>query len=374
MPTTAKGKWILDKREEMEPEHINLIRNLYAKLIEYKQKPLTDHTLRMIKEYQRDLDYARTYQPPKIKNSHKKREYTVFYGEYDVFDNLEVLGEDFIWQMYRDSPDLIWKTAFLNMRLDRVENCFYSALNESVHFYEPADPGKLQAFGSDWDKLQSCGCLADGDIDYDRPLHIAFDANAAICSAVVGQVDEQNKIMRVLKSFYVKTPGKLQDLVKLIADYYRPKLSHEVIVYYDHTFTWASGTSNDSYSDVINKVLMDNGYHVNMVFVGQAPRHDWKHNNIDRTLKGDPAFLAIKINLYNNEFLKIAMEQTGVRQGKNGFEKDKRAENLPDSPNNPDEYKTHITDAFDTLWYGCNFFFDEAMAAGGSGIVFLGSR
>lgn len=173
--------------------------------------------------------------------------------------------------------------------------------------------------------------------------------------------------MRVLKSFYVKTPGKLQDLVKQVTDYYRPKLKHEVVVYYDHTFTWETGASNESYADIIRRVLEENGYTVQMVYVGQAPRHDWKHLNIDRSLKGDPDFLLIRINLYNNEFLKIALEQTGVRQGKNGFEKDKTPEGTPDTPDTPDEYKTHITDAFDTLWLGMNFFFTEpGMVAGGA--------
>ncbi|WP_234983018.1 hypothetical protein [Bacteroides bouchesdurhonensis] len=88
------GKWILDKIDEMTPVHINLIRNLYRKLQEYKRKPLTDHVMRMIKEYQRDLDIARRYQPPIKPLPGKTKEYTVFYGEYDVFDNLEVLGEE----------------------------------------------------------------------------------------------------------------------------------------------------------------------------------------------------------------------------------------------------------------------------------------
>ena len=56
MPTASMGKWILDKIDEMSPAHINLIRTLYLKLQEYKRKPLTDHVMRMIKEYQRDLD------------------------------------------------------------------------------------------------------------------------------------------------------------------------------------------------------------------------------------------------------------------------------------------------------------------------------
>ena len=71
-----------------------------------------------------------------------------------------------------------------------------------------------------------------------------------------------------------------------------------------------------------------------------------------------------------NEFLKLAMEQTAVKVGKNGFEKDKSPEATEDSPDNPDEYKTHITDAWDTLFVGANFFMPE-LAYAESGIIFL---
>jgi hypothetical protein len=80
---------------------------------------------------------------------------------------------------------------------------------------------------------------------------------------------------------------------------------------------------------------------------------------IDSALKGDPQYLFPQFNLMNNEYLKIALEQTGVRQGRNGFEKDKSVEKTLDTPENPDEIKTHITDAFDTLFVGCNFYYTE---------------
>lgn len=371
MPTSGMGRWILDKVEEMQPAHIDVLRSLYKELIKYKMKPMTDYNLRMIKELQRDLDIARRYQPVKVPKPGKNREYTVFYGEYDIFDNLEVVGEDYIWQMERDSPNLIWRTAFLNERIFKVANGFYSALDEKIHFYVPEDSGRLTAFGSDWKKLEKSGCLGDGDLDFDDALHLAFDANASISTCVVGQ--KHGNEMRTLKSFYVKTPSKLADLCKSVADYYRPKINRDIVVYYDHTFTWETAASNLSYADTIEKVLAEEGYNVQMVYVGQAPKHDWKHQMIDRSLKGDPEFLWPRFNLYNNDFLKLAMEQAGVRQGKNGFEKDKSVESSADTPDNPDQYKTHVTDAWDTLWYGMNFFY-SGVESGSSGIVFLGKR
>lgn len=359
MPTSKSGRWILDKEEEMNPEHINYIRQLYREMKLAERKEQTEHMKRHVRELRADLNLARKYQEPVNPQPGKTREYTVFYGEYDIFDNLEVVGEDYIWQMYRDSPPLVWRTAFLNERLLKVENGFYSALEDLVHFYIPSDSGRMDSLPRNWKSLvaTSRNCLGDDDVNFATPLHIAFDANSAISSAVVGQLD--GRTMKVLKSFFVKTPLKLPELVQNICDYYQPKLSKKITFYFDSTFTWTDARSGESYADIICRVFEENGWEVAMVYVGPPPRHDWKHELIDLSLKGDPTYLHIRFNALNNEFLKIALEQTGVRQGKNGFEKNKSVEGTPDTADNPDEYKTHITDAFDTLWYGMNFFYTE---------------
>ena len=367
MPTSSRGSWILDKEEEMIPEHIQYIRQLYGMYIRYKLQ-IGEHPSegqrRHLADLKRDLDLVRKFQPPRKAERGKQREYTVFYHEANILDNLEILGEDFIWQMKRDSPPLIWQTAFLNKRLKKVQNCFYSALDDDVHFYIPTDSGQLDRIPRDWKSLKSTAtnCLGDDDIDYEQPLQLAFDANSAICSAVVGQ--KVGHTMRVLHSFFVKTPDKLQELVQLIADYYQPKLDHKVVVYFDTTFVWTTGTNSESYIDIISRVLSDAGYTVSLVYVGQPARHDWKHETIDLALKGDPKYLAIRFNLLNCEYLKLSMEQAGVRQGKNGFEKDKSPESQPDTPEAPDEQKTHISDAFDTLFIGMNFYYCSGSSEG----------
>lgn len=359
MPTSKTGKWILDKENEMDTSHINYIRNLYKEKKRFQKLEVqTEYSKRNIALLESDLRDARKYQVPKIPIKGKELEYSVYYAEYDIFDNLEVVGKDFIWQMQRDSPALIWRTAFLNERLFRVPNGFYSALTDD-HFYLPNDSGNLQKLGSNWKKLTTSGCLGDGDLDMNQPLYIGCDANAAISTVCVGQVDHNTRQMKTLKSFFVKTPGKLQDAIQLFCDYYNPLIKKEVVFYYDHTFTWASGTTNDSYRDTVVSVLQKNRWNVTDEYIGQSAGHAWKHLQIDKALKGDQEMLTPVFNLIHNEFLKIAMEQTGVKQGKTGFEKDKSPEHLPDTADSPDEHKTHVTDAWDTLYIGCNFYYKE---------------
>jgi hypothetical protein len=366
MPTTKSGRWILEKEKEMDCDHINLIRNIYREIKHTERLPeQTEYVKRLLKELRSDLDLARRYQPPKIAMSGKKREYTVYYGEYDIFDNLEVVGEDYIWQMQRDNPPLIFWTAFLNKKILRVANCFYSALDEAIHFYIPPDTGNIHFS----EKRISANCLTDTDLDYNAPLHVAFDGNAAISSVAIGQPDRDKNELRTIASMFVKTPHKIQELVQKVCDYYLPKINKEVVFYYDHTFAWATANS-ESLSDTIIRYFEKNRWQVTPVYIGLQPRHDWRHEQIDLAMKGDSSLLFPLFNLYNNEYLKIAMEQTGVRPGKTGFEKDKTPESIPDSTDAPDEHKTHITDAWDTLFVGCNFFY-QGPTGGFGGIIFL---
>lgn len=366
MPTSKRGRWILEKELEMDHSHINLIRYLYGQLQDYKHREVqTDHVKRQVRELTRDLNIARRYQPIRKIDplSKRTREYTVFYAEYDVLENLEILGEDFIWQMKRDNPDLIWRTAFMNERLFKVANGFYSALNDDIHFYIPKDVKDIYSLSFDVDD-----CLNDADLQMLEPLHIGFDSNAAISGACVGQKDGDK--MRTLKSFFVKTPDKLPELCKKIGKYYKNKANRDIVFYYDHTFVWETGKDSESYADAIIRGLTDQGFRVTGVYIGQQPRHDWRHLNIDLALKGDPSLLFPLFNEYNNEFLKIAMEQTDVITGSRGFEKNKAPEKTADSPDAPDEHKTHITDAWDTLFVGMNFFYTSPSKIS-SGVVFM---
>ena len=60
--------------------------------------------------------------------------------------------------------------------------------------------------------------------------------------------------------------------------------------------------------------------------------------------------------LFNNEDLILGLEQTGIRQGPNGFSKDKTGEKHAETEEDKLEHRTDGTDAFDTLWIGMNNF------------------
>lgn len=193
--------------------------------------------------------------------------------------------------------------------------------------------------------------------------------NAAINSLVCAQL--QGRTLRTLKSFFVKTPRKLPDVVRDFCDYYRHHLSRDVIYYYDSTAIYDNPLGGDSFADAVIKVLNQNGWNVTPVYIGQPMRHRLKHHYINEALRGNPQYPFPLFNRDNNPYLTFALEQTGIRPGRNDFEKDKSAERDPDSPEAPDERKTHITDAWDTLFLGVSFW-QTSPTSGCIATTFLG--
>lgn len=338
MPTSKSGAWILDKEKEMDKDLISLIKTVYFEIKHMEQLGLSDTT--RYKNLRKDLALFRSK--------------ATFYAEYNVFDNLEILGEEWIASMKRDLPPLIFNTAILNRKMGKIENGFYSALSEKIHYYSSYNNNFLDQ--SQYNTHEYKDCRTDGDLDYSLPLEIANDYNAAINTMVTGQV--VNKQLNTVKSFYVKTPRKLKELIEDWCEYYAPfrAINNDVIYYFDSTAIADTPLDALSFADTVKAILRKHNWNVHDVYIGKQLSHDKKHLYIDQALKGDPQYLFPQFNRDNNEYLTLAMDNTGIKVNRNGFQKDKSSEKDPDTPENPDEKKTHITDAWDTLFIGANFY------------------
>ena len=340
MPNRKSGQWIHEKEKLMDRELIEMIKLTALDLRKYKAiKNKSTYHLRKIRELEEDLFTFRSN--------------ATFYAEYDIFENLEIIGEKRIRELYRDLPPLVFQVSVLNRRIYKLTNGFYSWLNQDIHCYEVISSQFLDSAGYDFKLTSKPDCRHDTDLEESLPLCIALDYNAAINSLVSGQRIEHEA--RTQNSFFVKTPKKIKDVVQDWCDYYLHFENKEVIYFHDSTSIWEGASTNSSYKDDVIEVLKANGWTVNEVYMGNPPRHDWKHKEMDKAGKGDPEYLYPTFNPHNNEYLLMAMERTGIKLGKNGFEKDKSPERSDDTPDNPDELKTHITDAFDQLYYGMNW-------------------
>lgn len=275
------------------------------------------------------------------------------YRRYSSLTNIEVLGEAWIHQMKRDLPPLVFRTSILCLPIGVAKDGFYSALS-SRHFYSATEFHALDALGYDFNGLREAAatCEFDADVDGKAPLCIAFDYNAKINWLVVGQPNEDTRRLNVVKSFFVKYDRRLPELVDDFAKYYEKHPYKEVVFYFDSTALGSNyAVNNQDFKWVICHQLHLHGWRVRPVYIGAPMNHLEKMLLINRGLAGQ-ARLCPYFNEPNNQALIMALQTAGVRNGK----KDKSGEKLAETTDDPLEYRTDGTDAFDTLYIGCERF------------------
>ena len=84
-------------------------------------------------------------------------------------------------------------------------------------------------------------------------------------------------------------------------------------------------------------------------------RHDEKYLLINQAFAGKQRLMPF-FNRQNNDDLLLAIQGAGVSRGRNGFHKDKSGEKLAETEEDLLEHRTDGSDAFDTLYIGCEKF------------------
>ena len=97
------------------------------------------------------------------------------------------------------------------------------------------------------------------------------------------------------------------------------------------------------------------GWQVNDIYLGNPMRHDEKYLLINQGFAGKQWLMPF-FNRQNNDDLILAIQSAGVERGRNGFRKNKSMEKNPESEEDLLEHRTDGTDAFDTLYIGCEKF------------------
>lgn len=347
MPQTNKGSWFLHYREKMDPELIRAIEGTVYEIWRLKQRV-------------RDLR-AKGVQPPSYLKSHircldrnlnKMRSVAVYYKEYSSIENLQLLGENYIKQMKRDLTPLTFQTSILCQRIGISKDGFYSSMRER-HKYDANDNEYLDSLGYGYD-FSSLDSLADKDVDPDAPLCIGMDYNANINWIVAGQ--PKGRRLNVVKSFYVKFERKIPELVGDFCDYYASHREKTVVFYYDSTALGSNYAVNDQdFLWVVRTCFEHRGWRCEPVYLGNPMRHHEKYLLINQAFAGRQRLTPF-FNRSNNEALILSVQSAGVSQGREGFRKDKAGEKLAESEESLLEHRTDGSDAFDTLYIGCEKF------------------
>ena len=347
MPQTKKGSWFLHYREKMDTELIDTIKATVWEIWHTKDR------IRQLKAAGKPVpSYLKGALRTMDKHLNQMRSVAVYYKEYSTIENLQLLGENYVKQMKRDLTPLTFQTSILSQRIGIAKDGFYSNMRES-HKYNASNLAYLDTLGFE-PNTAALDCRCDADIQPDKPICIGMDYNANINWIVAGQ--PQGKRLNVLKSFYVKFDRKLPALIADFCQYYKPHPTHRVIFYYDSTAVGSNYAVNDQdFHWVICNEFQQHGWEVQDIYLGAPMRHDEKYLLINQAF-AEKQRLTPFFNRQNNDDLILALQSAGVSRGRLGFRKNKDGEKDPDSEENPLQHRTDGTDAFDTLFIGCEKF------------------
>lgn len=361
MPQTQKGSWFLHYKEKMDTEVIRAIEGLIYDIWKLKER------MKEIKKTQNQVHKSMIYLlRHKDKQLNQLRSVATYYKEYSSIENLQLLGENYIRQMKRDLTPLTFQTSILCQRIGIAKDGFYSSMREK-HKYDASNFEYLDSLGYDallddaeqhpsspYSPSSILDSRADRDCNPLAPICIGMDYNANINWIVAGQ--PSGRRLNVLKSFYVKFERKLPALIEDFCQYYAFHQNKTVIFYYDTTALGSNYAVNEQdFRWVIIHEFERHGWTVVDIYLGNPMRHDEKYLLINQAFQGKQRLMPF-FNRQNNDDLILAIQSAGVTRGRNGFHKNKAGEKLAETEENLLEHRTDGSDAFDTLFIGCEKF------------------
>lgn len=335
MPCAKEGLWLINKYEkEYDKELCDAIIGMELERLKLMQKPANTFTTRRIAYMTR--------------NANLLRNKALYFQERSIFDNIAVVGADYIKRCERNLTPMVFRTSILTKRVNAVDGMFYVSFDKKIHTYHATDNSKLNDY-----REQKYDALLDNDVQRNKPIAVSFDYGALINWLVAAQV--QGRMHKTLKSFFTKNKQRLREVIQLFCEYFESQVNKTVIYYYDST-ALATGYVEVGHSayDIVHDEMYKHGWYVKDMYLGSPIEHMKKHRIINEGFNGKEKLFPV-FNLDNNEELVQALMLTEIKIGEKGFKKDKSGEKTIESDTNlPYELRTDGTDAWDTNFLGCN--------------------
>lgn len=372
-PLTKRQAWLRKRRDEQTPE-------INRKIAEMIREAQICPEIVQSPKYQRELN--------------KLRCQASIYFSFSTVENIDILGEQFIRTMQKELTPTMFDISIRNVEKEEINDGYYANFDPDVHCYLSNDEEQLEAAQkyskrtitqiysggrtlrvesesidlNELSKAQDC-CL-DTDIKPGEPLRIAFDYNAHINCLVIGQTDSRSNtgVLRILNSMTNVKNTRIEGLCKMFCKYYEPHrlTCRDVIFYYDDTAKQGAAYASERHEDtrfynIVKKVLRSHGWNVIEVAMGRPMSHNKKYEFLNGCFAGTQRPF-LRINKENNEYLIASMENARVKEGRNGFEKQKgdekkrlTADEMAD-PETALSIRTDLSDAFDTLVIGVRYY------------------
>lgn len=271
-----------------------------------------------------------------------------FYLRASSYYNLENLGSEYFRNLKRVLIPSIYNAEVECRRNNAADKPFYPTFNYEKHTYTASNDNYLISILRNNKLPEELNSLFDTDVDKAKPIDVAMDYNAAINWLICGQPGKDE--YKNINAFFVKTPKTLIDVVNDCCRYYRYHDCKEVNYFYDHTAVHLDAMRTKSFSEEVRDAFIANGWKVNMIYCGQAPKHGVKRLFFETVFSELPnsRTMKIRINAERCKYMIASIEQAGSVDSRDGIKKDKSSEK---DKNTPQEEATHGSDAFDTLNY-----------------------
>ncbi len=257
-----------------------------------------------------------------------------YYSEYNAFDNIKALGLKYIIDQLQKDSELLFCIEILNKRIGKIADAFYANFNPRHHGYKGSyDYSYIDNLDFDLPKIAATNSLQDLDCLSNMPLDIGLDYGTKINWLVVGQFLQTQNQYNVIKSFYVKSPFIIDDVIKEFCTYYQHHKNKTVYFYAD-----AEGNSpranikgQTTYNEQVIKLLRDSKWVViNKATNKTNPQHHLKYLLFARIMnpktENRSKYPVFRINLINCKPLVVSMENTPAVDNNSRIGKDKTGE------------------------------------------------
>ena len=384
--TQAQCEW--EKEEENQTTDINnQLTDLLSKL-----KYLERHNPRLAVELAQNENFLRQL--------HLLRSQSESFWNFSSMDNVSLLGIDWIRQMKRSLPELMWKIQICGQKKLVARDGFYSNFDPQLHTYTSDQEGfcvgsdtytlivdrftqkvrgkapDIQNYMTEYETEsinyeQAQRAAADGSLDTDTsyidPLHIAVDCNANINCMVVGQertINGQPSLL-ILSSLFVQNERKLRSLCHDFTLRYKSFLRRNGNVVFHYATSIKQGAS------VAYAVEGADEFRFDRVVVNELKSLGWKVESIEmksafhmekNTIINDILSFKTTPHLYinsesgRNYYLLVAIDNCDVlANGKKDKSREKLRATSEESIGGDPRTRTDITDALDDLVLGVKF-------------------
>lgn len=345
MPQNSREKWVLDFRDQMDPEIIQGILACTMKIqkIRDKMRGKAESTKERLTREMKEIEALRT----------ELRRKTVYFSKFTTLDNVHALGKNVIENFKRNLTDLEYQISVLAEEDIRVQNGFYSLLNKDQHVYLAENYDVIDKVAGN--RIMERDCTWQTDISPHSPLYIAFDHNQVINNVVTAQI--HGEYMRFVSHHHTmdKDNEYLAALVRKWCLYYRAHINKTVYYYYDNTSIAGDARGSIPFNKEIIDILREHGWVVHDIYIGQSPTHHSRHHLWTLAFLGtDERVNKVLFNEQTCEWLLKSFAGTPMKRIGAVYKKDKSNE----KPDSKGRYQTdqreavHASEAADIVFWG----------------------